>query len=99
MIYIAHKTAINFRHSNTMHSFLDTNKTDWVEMPCRATSCEIVELDIDGNVSKVISRGYAVCHPTDNFSKESGRKLSLTRAVNGLNRADRKRIWNAYFTR
>lgn len=46
---------------------------------------------------KVIN-GVALCNPMDNFDREKGRKLSLTRALKtwGLEKADRTIIWKAY---
>lgn len=42
---------------------------------------------------------YALCHPNDQYDKNTGRKLALTRALKCLtkDRELRKRFWNAYF--
>jgi hypothetical protein len=45
--------------------------------------------------------GYAHCHPSDQFNKAVGRKLALTRILEHptlkLNKAQRTKVWNAYF--
>jgi len=48
-----------------------------------------------------ISVGSAFCLDGDQFNKEIGRRLALTRAVasSGLNKEDRRTIWNTYFGR
>lgn len=45
--------------------------------------------------------GEAVTHPNDKFLKETGRKLSLARALkeSGLGYEQRKEVWNVYFSR
>jgi hypothetical protein len=45
--------------------------------------------------------GYAQLHPSDNFCKETGRKLALARALenSGWRRAERQVVWLEYFGR
>ena len=61
-----------------------------------STTCD---LEIDG----IPFTGVALCHPSDNFCKETGRKLALQRALDAawrvLAKEDRTRIWSAYFQR
>lgn len=56
--------------------------------------------DPNGNL---ISEGKAFCNVKDCFNKETGRKVSLTRALSylGLNREERRGVWQEYakFTR
>ena len=47
--------------------------------------------------TEAIATGWAVCNRTDNFCKDTGRKLSLTRALSGFPRTMRKQFWNEYF--
>lgn len=44
---------------------------------------------------------FALCSKKDNFCKETGRKVSLARALQaaGLTYGERKQIWEAYFNR
>ena len=44
------------------------------------------------------TEGTAKCMKTDEFDKEFGRKLSLTRALNPIPKEDRTKIWEAYRT-
>lgn len=41
----------------------------------------------------------AVCSKKDQYNKETGRKVSLTRAIRLWKRDDRAKIWKAYFAR
>lgn len=41
--------------------------------------------------------GVAHCNPSDQFRKTRGRVIALERALEGLSRAERSKVWNAYF--
>lgn len=68
----------------------------------RYTICKIMRGD------KIVAEGMAECHPKDNFCKDTGRKLSLARALQFLfpNKKGKKRskatqarrrvFWDAY---
>lgn len=68
----------------------------------RYTICNITRGD------KIVASGMAECHPKDNFCKDTGRKLSLARALQMLfpNKKGKKRskktlslrllFWDAY---
>lgn len=45
--------------------------------------------------------GVAACHVTDNFDKETGRKISLTRALlaSNLTKVEREAVWIRYWNR
>ncbi len=58
----------------------------------RSTSCSIVSGDD-------VQWGYSWCHRNDQFSKETGRKLALTRALINRDRSFRTAAWKAYFER
>lgn len=47
---------------------------------------------------KAIATGTALCSPLDNFSKCTGRKLALTRALeeSGFSRDSRRAVWTEY---
>lgn len=47
----------------------------------------------------LIGDGESNCHPSDNFCKETGRKIALERAVARLDRDTRREIWRLYFDR
>ncbi len=47
----------------------------------------------------VLTGGRAWCHEKDNFCKETGRKLALTRAIKDLPKEQRKLVWGAYLNR
>lgn len=48
----------------------------------------------------IIATGDARCNPSDHFCKESGRKLSLARALKQANipKEERKKVWEIYRT-
>ena len=44
-----------------------------------------------------VATGHAICSPEDNFNKQIGRKLSLSRALrNWFTRDDRMYFWKEY---
>lgn len=48
-----------------------------------------------------LSDGESICSPKDNFCKDTGRKLSLSRAMGNLpedrmSKEERKEVWEAY---
>lgn len=45
--------------------------------------------------------GESTCHPTDNYDKETGRKLSLERALEkaGVSRVEYREVMSAYYAR
>lgn len=43
--------------------------------------------------------GYAWCSPRDQFTKETGRKIALARAIAGFPRTSRTLIWKTYHAR
>lgn len=47
--------------------------------------------------SALFLQDLALCHPSDQFNKAKGRKLSLARAIEELPREERRQIWAAYF--
>ncbi len=55
----------------------------------------------------LMGEGFAYKHPMDNFCKETGRKISLARAIKGCGKLDpimsdkefRTQMWNAYLNR
>lgn len=55
------------------------------------TSCTVV-------AKGMIYQGTARCSKDDNFCRETGRKTSLTKALNksNLSKIQRKNIWNSY---
>jgi len=56
------------------------------------TACA-VEIPVGGNTV----RGTAFLHPKDNYCKDTGRKISLAKALRGLPKDERTLIWKAYF--
>jgi hypothetical protein len=77
------KLKISWRHHN--------------DPPLLKTVCVLGQMK-DGE-SIDTSKATAVCSPKDQYNKETGRKVSLTRALQGWSRADRAKIWKAYFAR
>lgn len=68
----------------------------------RYTTCRIMRGDV------IVAEGMAICHPKDNFCRDTGRKLALARALQTLfpNKKGKKRsratqarrqvFWDAY---
>ncbi len=60
----------------------------------RGVTCELIDAE-----GKGVALGASLCHPKDNFCRETGRKLALTRAITGFNKAQRAAIWAVYLHR
>ena len=84
----------------------------------RNTFCTIFMLDSDGDgkqVAQALAKGHARCSPLDNFNKEEGRKVALSKALKlwfpgvkegvtddtviNQNRKVREAIWKGYHSR
>ena len=90
---------------NSQKSFRITWKYSEVEnletsQISRITTCRIVDDSIQGSPFHAASASSR-CHENDRFIKESGRKLSLARAIRSLNipKSERKIIWETYLNR
>lgn len=67
--------------------------------PVRSTLCEIFRFHDDaGAHAEFLGEGWARCASTDNFCKATGRKLSLTRALEDthFDREERKAVWDEF---
>lgn len=63
----------------------------------KKTICEIRELS--DHMSVVLASGLARCSQSDVFSKETGRMLSLTRALESFPKPFRSLAWDTYWNR
>lgn len=61
--------------------------------PVLCTECAICGEDPD----KPLALGRAICAKGDNFCKNTGRKIALSRAIKDYDKPTRKKIWDAYF--
>lgn len=59
------------------------------------TICSILK---DGSIAPAV-QGFSTCSREDDFCKDKGRKISLTRALREYPREFRTQIWQAYFKR
>lgn len=103
MIYVTDNLAINFRHSSVETTLGMKNSTKRMSTisaisKSRRTECEILQF-VPESDPNVVGYGESLCHPSDNFSKETGRKNSLNRAISHMSREDRALIWAAYHNR
>lgn len=62
------------------------------------TECLIVK-HIDENLKQAMGNNIAKCSKRDNFCKETGRKVSLARAIEAFDKPVRTEIWKAYLNR
>jgi hypothetical protein len=63
------------------------------------TTCTVVTVGVknkDLRPDNIFGVGTAKCGDSDIFCKRVGRKLSMTRAIKDLPRADRQVIWAGY---
>ena len=83
---------------NGQDAFMDFVYDRWdndAEETRGRTICDITEK----GTKKVLFSGISLCSSRDNFCKETGRKIALTRAISRLPREVRQLIWAEYFSR
>ena len=59
----------------------------------RGTVCRIFN-----EAGEQVIYGVSNVHPQDNFCKERGRKIALSRAIKSWDKAYREQVWNEYRT-
>lgn len=59
----------------------------------RGTVCRVFN-----EVGDQVTYGVSNVHPQDNFCKERGRKIALSRAIKSWEKAYREQVWNEYRT-
>lgn len=64
----------------------------WEKYGPHQTDCTI-----SAEGSPIRSMGFALCGPKDQFCKNTGRKISMTRALKCFKREVRKVFWEEYF--
>jgi len=91
-----------FTHVNDggQHKVSKLSKPIEYTPPVRHTECKILEKHDDREDLVFSSIGYARCHPDDNFCKETGRQLSLKKALEDgqFTKESRKQFWDVYKT-
>lgn len=60
------------------------------------TQCTVWQMD---DSEPIVHEGYALCSVKDTYNKETGRKVSLARAIQDLPKEVRTEIWGAYLAR
>jgi len=63
------------------------------ETPYKGKTTCYIDDELSG---EALREGVAFCSINDRFDKARGRKLSLTRAIEGLDKDLRKEFWTAY---
>jgi hypothetical protein len=59
----------------------------------KETHCRVLD-----DFGDVVAHGYAICSHRDQFNKNTGRKLALSRALSDVfTREERQLFWDAYF--
>jgi len=85
---------INATYRVIFHHYNKSKKN--VERGWKGTLCQI----IDEEGMRQVSYGQTILNPTDNYSKNLGRKLALDRALRYAHifgREERTLFWEAYF--
>ena len=59
----------------------------------RGTVCRVFN-----EVGDQVTYGVSNVHPQDNFCKEKGRKIALSRAISKWDKSYRTQVWNEYRT-
>ena len=73
------------------------HKTDSNNKPI-STICRIeIPETVTGNVTSIKAVGIAFCHPVDQYDRNTGRKLALSRALHSFPREERAAFWIAYY--
>lgn len=85
---------VGFKHEE----FRDADGSpSWIH---HRTTCTVWET-VQDQEPQIIARGSADCCGLDNFKKETGRKIALSRAIAQLDlpKAERAEIWQQYHMR
>ena len=84
--------SFKFQHhtGNTNTSKLDKSSSTQVE---RGTVCRVYNED-----GVQVTSGVANVHPHDNYCKEKGRKIALSRAISDWDKPYRTQVWDEYRT-
>lgn len=61
----------------------------------KVIQCAVLPNDKADTSEPVI--GKAVCNPCDQYVKEKGRRIALTKAIAGLDRSQRTSVWSEYW--
>ena len=90
-MFFVENTKVTFRHSPDDHFGRSTH--------CKIFLAPDDEQGDDGR--DLIATGMASCHPKDQYDKNVGRKIALSRALKMLtdDRVLRKTYWDAYFAK
>ena len=55
------------------------------------------QVRILGDNGRMYRDAMSICHPKDNFSRATGRKVALTKVISSFPRGIRRMVWDAYF--
>lgn len=74
-----------------------SHNTEKTELTNGQTLCRIIDLE----TGEILAQGTAFCSLKDNFNRNTGRKVSLKKALEKLNLTaeQRKIYWDMYFER
>lgn len=67
--------------------------------PDKRTICIITQTNVGDEGETILASGVARCSQKDLYSKETGRLLSMTRALSSFVKSFRAQIWEAYWHR
>jgi hypothetical protein len=85
---------LNFQHKQFNHlEKMDKSASQHPRLK-GITECYLLKED-----NSIVGVGNSSCTINDCFCKETGRKISLARAVSTLPKSERKKIWEAYRNR
>lgn len=85
-----------FDHRPSETGFLTIEEDGFDSIPVTPYKGKTVCLAEDIASGELILEGEAYCSPNDNFDKATGRKVSLSRAIEGLSKDKRTEIWYVY---
>jgi len=85
---------LNFQHKQFNHLEKMDNLASQHPRLKGITECYLLKDD-----NSIVSVGNSSCTINDCFCKETGRKISLARAVSILPKSERKKVWKAYLNR
>ena len=70
-----------------------TSKKETSSQIERGTVCRVFN-----EAGDQVTYGVSNVHPKDNFCKEKGRKIALSRAITSWDKSYREQVWNEYRT-
>lgn len=82
---------------NTYKVFWKYNRKSHNKSRCTKRDRDEVTCIIENKEKNLVAKSIVYCSEKDQFNKDTGRKLSLTKAIRHFPKSKRKLFWREYF--